>query len=129
MQRRIFIRNVGWIAGGLLVGCNKKVYSGTEGGKLLKGHVKSGNKGIANVVVSDGYSVVVTNNKGAYEFEKHADATSVFISTPSGYAFKHENGTARHYRLFSDLSNKDVNFDRLIKMMMNTSSLSGPTHK
>jgi hypothetical protein len=111
MQRRIFIRNVGWIAGGLLVGCNKKVYSGTEGGKLLKGHVKSGNKGIANVVVSDGYSVVVTNNKGAYEFEKHADATSVFISTPSGYAFKHENGTARHYRLFSDLSNKDVNFD------------------
>jgi hypothetical protein len=112
MQRRIFIKNVGWIAGGLLVGCNKKIYSGTEGGKLLKGSVKSGSKGLANVVVSDGYSVVVTNNKGAYEFEKHPDATSIFISTPSGYAFKHENGIARHYRLVSSLTeNKEVNFD------------------
>lgn len=112
MQRRIFIKNVGWIAGGLLVGCNKKIYSGVDGGKLVKGYVKSGNKGIANVVVSDGYSVVVTNNKGAYELERHSDATSVFISTPSGYAFNHQNGIARHYRLISDLpANKDVNFD------------------
>ena len=79
MQRRIFIKNVGWLTGGLLVGCNKKIYSGTEGDKLLKGYVKSGNKGLADVVVSDGYSVVTTDKKGAYELERHPDASTLLF--------------------------------------------------
>ena len=112
MQRRIFISNLGWLAGGLLVGCNKKIYSGTEAGKLVRGYVKSGNKGIANVAVSDGFSVVLTNSKGAYEFEPHSNASSVFISTPSGYDFVNEKGIARHYRLLSDVNlKKPVDFD------------------
>ena len=112
MQRRIFIQNIGWLAGGLLLGCNKKAYSNTEEGKLLKGYVRSGGKGVANVVVSDGYSVVVTDKKGAYELVQHPDAVSIFISTPSGYAFKHENGIARHYRLVTDIAEKkEVSFD------------------
>jgi hypothetical protein len=64
------------------------------------------------VVVSDGYNVVETNKKGKYEFEPHPEAVAIFISTPSGYAFKNENGIARHYRLFQDVNTKkEISFD------------------
>ena len=89
MQRRRFIRNFAWLTGGLLVGCNKKVFSSSETGRQLKGFVKSAGKGIANVIVSDGYNVVATNDKGAYDFEMNHNADAVFISTPKGYEFKH----------------------------------------
>jgi len=112
MLRRRFIKNMGWLAGGLLVGCNKKLYSATGQEKTIKGAVKANGKGIANVVISDGYSVVATNEKGAYELELHPDATAVFVSTPSGYAFAQEKGIARHYRQASAIAgSKSVNFD------------------
>lgn len=112
MQRRRFIRNFAWLTGGLLVGCNKKVFSSSETGRQLKGFVKSAGKGIANVIVSDGYNVVATNDKGAYDFEMNPNADAVFISTPKGYEFKHSNGIARHYRLLQNVtSGKEVNFD------------------
>lgn len=112
MLRRRFIKNMSWLAGGLLVGCNKKIYSATGQEKFIKGAVKSGGKGIANVVISDGYSVVATNEKGAYELELHPEATAVFISTPSGYAFQQEKGIARHYQQSGTIAgSKSVDFD------------------
>jgi hypothetical protein len=39
------------------------------------------------VVISDGYSVVKTDGDGEFKFKLHPDATSVFVSTPSGYVF------------------------------------------
>ena len=112
MQRKIFIRNIALLTGGFLVGCNKKMYSNTEAGSLLKGYVKSRGIGVKNVVVSDGYNVVITDSNGKYEFDQHPAATAVFISTPAGYAFKNQNGIARQYRLLKEVNkNKAINFD------------------
>ena len=112
MQRRRFIKNLSWLAGGF-VATNFIPAKAFEGnGKKLKGRVLSNGREVANVVVSDGYNVVATNKKGEYEFEQHPDATAIFISTPSGYAFKNENGIARHYRLLKDIKKrKEINFD------------------
>lgn len=40
---------------------------------------------IANVVVTDGYSVVKTDNKGVYQFKKNEKAKFVHYSTPAEY--------------------------------------------
>ena len=42
-------------------------------------------KGIANVVVSDGYSVVKTDANGVYQFKASRYAKTVFVSLPSEY--------------------------------------------
>src|SRR5688572_4823983 len=111
MRRRRFLQNLVWLTGGLLVGCNKKTFSGSEGKKLVKGYVRSGGQGIANVVVSDGYNVVTTNERGAYEFEVHPEATSVFVSTPAGFNFISDTGIARHYYLLNEANKKNINFE------------------
>ncbi|HJW17537.1 MAG TPA: calcineurin-like phosphoesterase family protein [Flavisolibacter sp.] len=112
MQRRRFVKNIAWLTGGLLAGCNKKLYTSSEKDNLLKGFVKSGGKGVSNVVISDGYNVVLSDEKGAFEFLLNPDATSVFISTPSGYNFTEEKNIARHYQQVQDIANKQaVNFD------------------
>lgn len=40
---------------------------------------------IPNVVVSDGYSNVITDEKGVYQMRKNTNATFVYYSTPSEY--------------------------------------------
>ena len=112
MKRRLFIQNMAWLTGGVLAGCSKKLYGSSDTSNLIKGYVKSGGKGISNVVVSDGYNLVLTDNKGRYEFEQHPQATAVFISSPSGYTFTEEKGIARHYHLLQTASNKQaLNFE------------------
>jgi len=112
MQRRKFIQHTAWLAGGLLIAGQLPASAMTGKGKKLKGRVRSRDKGVKGVVVSDGYSVVMTDDKGKYEFEPNALAGAVFISTPAGYAFKNENGICRHYRLIKDVNlKKSVDFD------------------
>src|SRR5688572_4867627 len=112
MQRRIFLQNLAWLTGGfLLTRCTPAKELMTTG-QTLKGAVLSGGKGIKNVVVSDGYSVVLTDKKGKYEFVPHPEAVSLFISTPAGYEFLNENGITRHYRLLQNIElTKDINFE------------------
>ncbi len=112
MQRRKFIRNVAWLTGGVALTsfAPDTVFAQTKKG--IKGFVLSNGKGVKNVVVSDGYNVVATDKSGKYEFEPNANAVAVFISTPSGYAFKNNKGIARHYRLIKDVNRKKaINFD------------------
>lgn len=96
IHRRKFIQHIAFLTGGLLLTRHLPA-TGIETGKKLKGRVRSNGKGVAGVVVSDGYSVVATDKKGRYEFEPNPAAVSIFISTPAGYEFKNENGVARHY--------------------------------
>ena len=111
MRRRKFIQQAGWITGGFLLVGSLPAHALTGKGKKVKGKVTSKGKGIKGVVVSDGYSVVVSSSNGSYEFEPHPNATSVFLSTPAGYAFIQQNGIARHYFLLNDANlNKSMNF-------------------
>ena len=128
MKRRIFIQNMTLLTGGLLTACHAPAGTFEPVKKKIKGRVLSNGAGIKNVIVSDGYTVIATDNKGKYELEPHAAATNIFISTPSGYEFKNENGIARHYHSLKNISNrKNVNFElvRLIKTMPNINSSSG----
>lgn len=118
MKRRIFIQNITLLTGGLLTACHAPAETFEPGRKKIKGRVLSNGKGIKNVVVSDGYTVITTDAKGKYEIEPHPAATNIFISTPSGYAFKNENGIARHYHSLKNISkrkNVDFELDRLDK--------------
>ena len=112
MQRRKFIQQVAWLSGGLIMAGALPASALAGQRKKIKGRVLSKGKGISNVVVSDGYTVVATDNKGKYGLEPHPDAVAIFISTPSGYAFVHENHVARHYYLLKDaIGKKDVDFE------------------
>ncbi|HKZ66206.1 MAG TPA: metallophosphoesterase N-terminal domain-containing protein [Chitinophagaceae bacterium] len=108
MKRRIFIQNITLLTGGLLTACHAPAETFEPGRKKIKGQVLSNGKGIKNVVVSDGYTVIATDAKGKYEIEPHAAATNIFISTPSGYAFKNENGIARHYYSLNNISSGNM---------------------
>lgn len=111
MKRRIFIQNITWLAGGLVTACRVPAET-FEPGQKIKGQVTSNGKGLKDVVVSDGYSVILTDSKGKYEIEPHASATNIFISTPPGHAFKNDNGISRHYYSLKQISNrKKVDFD------------------
>jgi hypothetical protein len=96
MKRRNFIQHIAFLTGGVLL-TRQLSATGIETGKKLKGRVTAKGKGLAGVVVSDGYSVVTTDKKGRYEFEPNPAAVSIFVSTPAGYEFKNEKGISRHY--------------------------------
>lgn len=107
-----------WLTGGVLVAGQLPASLITGQRKKLKGRVLAKGKGIKGVVVSDGYTVMATDNNGRYEFDPHPAATAIFISTPAGYAFNQEDGIARHYHLLSNINSKksaDFHLTRLDK--------------
>ncbi len=112
MQRRKFIQHTVWLTGGLMIAGALPAAAWTGKGKKIKGKVTAKGKGISGAIISDGYTVVATDENGKYEFEPHRDAVTVFISTPSGYEFIQQKGVARHYRLLKDINpKKAVNFE------------------
>ena len=60
---------------------------------LVKGSVVSEGKGIAGVVVSDGFRCVSTDVQGRFEIEADDDARYVFLSVPSGFEVSRRDGT------------------------------------
>jgi hypothetical protein len=112
MQRRKFIQNIAFLTGGLALTNFIPAKAFFQTGQKVKGRVLSNGKALKGVVISDGYTVMATDKKGKYELEPHPDATAIFISTPPGYAFTHENGIARHYRPIKEMvGSKEFNFD------------------
>lgn len=112
MQRRKFIQRTAWVTGGLLIAGKLPARVFTGNLQKIKGRITSGGRGLKAVVVSDGYSVVITDDNGRYQFDPHPDAIAIFFSTPAGYEFIQEKGITRHYKLISDINlKKDVNFE------------------
>ena len=97
MLRRQFLQNIAWLTGGfVLANCTPARLLAADG-KVIKGTVSSKGKGIRNVVVSDGYSVLQTGKNGNFELVLHPEATCIAISTPSGYEFINENKYIIHH--------------------------------
>ncbi len=112
MRRRKFLQNIAWFSGGMLLYRCTPAKALLPSNKTIKGRIVSSGKLVKNVVVSDGYTVVTTSGKGAFEFVPHPDAVSLFISTPAGYAFIQQDGIARHYRLLQDIElDKEIQFE------------------
>lgn len=56
------------------------------GGNNVYGYVlDESDKPVTDVVVTDGFSVVKTDDKGVYQFKRHANAKFVYYSTPAEY--------------------------------------------
>ncbi|HEY0898180.1 MAG TPA: calcineurin-like phosphoesterase family protein [Sphingobacteriaceae bacterium] len=101
MNRRVFLQSVFLVSGGLVLTRNTTLASSLARPKI-RGRVTAGGKRLANVVVSDGFSLTTTNSKGKYELPFNRAAKFVFISLPSGYAFPAENSIAKHYHVLKD---------------------------
>ena len=78
--------------------------------ETVKGHVKSGNQGLGEVLVTDGYSFTVTDNKGNYAIELNEKAEFVYILTPKGYVADFSSGVPQFYQPV-DKARKEYNFD------------------
>lgn len=75
----------------------------------IKGRVKSSGKGIANILLSDGDSVVKTDSSGMFEIVSDNEDRFIFISLPSGCKIKTSSkGTADFYRKISPDKNGEM---------------------
>jgi hypothetical protein len=99
MQRRNFLKSIGLISASAVIpvtetlaGQDKRFESAG-----IRGKVTSNGKGIANVVVSDGYDVVMTDKDGNYSLTSNYNAEFVFVSLLSGHAIPHKEGIASFY--------------------------------
>ncbi|TYR34196.1 hypothetical protein FXV77_16400 [Sphingobacterium phlebotomi] len=99
----------------LILGCSKNNGSGDNGpgngkgddepdlpqvelvnGNNVYGYIlDEANNPIANVVVTDGYTVVKTDNKGVYQFKKDNNAKFVHYSTPAEYEIAVESSNRK----------------------------------
>lgn len=77
----------------------------------VKGVVRSGNEKINGVVVTDGRSVTLTDEKGRFELEASDDAQYVYICTPSGYHAPIEGGVPRFFQNLSGKKGSNYDFD------------------
>ena len=77
----------------------------------IKGTVACGNKGIGEVVVSDGKNCVQTDEEGNYSLDIDNESQFVFISTPSGYLTEiKENTIPLFYKSIDRSSDKGYDF-------------------
>lgn len=105
MFRREFLKSIGLVGISLtasnLVGGQEKLKSNSLQQTKLTGYIKSGGKGLANVSVTDGFLVVVTDNNGFYNFIANPKARFVHFSVPSGYKIPHQQSIAQFYSLIN----------------------------
>jgi len=67
-------------------------------GMTLKGVVSCDGQGLAGVVVSDGYEVTTTDNKGRYYLPSQKKTGFVFISVPGNYEVPNDGNAPQFFR-------------------------------
>ncbi len=106
INRRLFLRSLGISAASSLfveLGCAEnilasKFFINPVTSIKIFGVVRANGKGIKNVAVSDGVSVVATKSDGAFELVSNSSRPFIFCSIPSGYEIPtHTVGTAKFF--------------------------------
>lgn len=105
-NRRSFLKALGFTGAGIVLGhttAQAQVEPSAEtridlSPITLTGTVRSNGKGLANVAVTDGFQVTLTDAKGNYKITSHAKAEFVYISIPRGYAIPHTRGIPSFFR-------------------------------
>ncbi|GAB2699091.1 calcineurin-like phosphoesterase C-terminal domain-containing protein [Mucilaginibacter koreensis] len=114
MNRRLFLQKSLFLTGALTL-TFRNTFGFKKPAATVTGKVTSGTKPLANVLVSDGFSIVQTNKDGSYQLTPDTKAEFVFISVPAGYDIPHENQIARHYHRMDQGGNFDFNLKPLPK--------------
>lgn len=109
MNRRSFLQSLGFITGGAFISLNTNAFTDLTRAATVSGKVTSAGKGLANVVISDGFSVVLTDSSGSYSITPDRNATNIFMSTPAGYEFRNNYNVARQYETLG--TRNEYNFD------------------
>lgn len=65
---------------------------------IVKGTVKSGDRPLSEVIVTDGFSFTVTDTKGGYSLDTSAKAEFIYLLTPKGYVADFSSGTPQFYQ-------------------------------
>ena len=107
------MQSVGFITGSTFISLKANAFSNLERFATINGRVTSAGRGIANVVVSDGFSVVLTDSKGKYTLTPDTKATNIFMSTPSGYEFRTRYNVARQYETLGSRNQYDFQLTSL----------------
>lgn len=81
-----------------------------ECGRLIYGKVLCDERGVANVLVTDGKDCALTNDKGEYTLCSDEQARFVYLSIPSGYLVKSENTVPKFYQKLDYQSEKPYDF-------------------
>lgn len=106
-NRRDFLRKIGLATGGVTalglfpsaVYANAETINEPFKTINIKGRVTSNKKGLPNVVVTDGQSVVRTDSKGHFEFISSNKRDFVYLSLPAGYKIDRlQNGSADYFK-------------------------------
>lgn len=123
MKRLFFILTISLAA--FVCSCSSDDGSGSGGQKDLITVIESGNdvygvitdtggNRMEGVVVSDGFTVVVTDKNGCYQFKRSSDAVYVYYSIPADCEVPIENGGPCFYQALQD---KVERYDFQLKKM------------
>ncbi|RYG21820.1 MAG: metallophosphoesterase [Chitinophagaceae bacterium] len=115
MNRKSFIQSIGLLTGSAFISLRSNAVGGLKRSQTLTGVVSSDGKGIANAVISDGFSVVKTDAKGKYSITTNDKAQFVFLSTPAGYDFKVDGNIAKQYETLGARNEYNFKLKRLTK--------------
>ncbi|OIN60067.1 calcineurin-like phosphoesterase C-terminal domain-containing protein [Arsenicibacter rosenii] len=118
LNRRFFLKYLGWSGAALSASpaAIARPPKPAPAPPRLSGRVTSNGKGVANVSVTDGFTVVQTDANGRYSLVADGHAEFVYISIPAGYAFPHDKGTARFYQPIS-ATNDPVTVDFVLEKL------------
>lgn len=76
----------------------------------IGGVVISDGKGVANVVVTDGYTLVKTDMAGRYSLEINQSAKFIYITSPAGYEVAVKNSVPHFFVRIDSLKNESADF-------------------
>jgi len=113
MNRRSFLQSVGFITGSAFISLNANAFSNVKRSATITGRVTDAGKGLKNVVVSDGFSVVLTDATGKYTITTNDKSVNIFMSTPAGYEFKTDYNVAKQYETLGSRNQYDFKLTRL----------------
>ncbi|MES2417697.1 MAG: calcineurin-like phosphoesterase family protein [Bacteroidota bacterium] len=97
MNRKSFIQRIGLLTGSAFIALQTPALGQLKRDETITGTVSYEGKGIPNAIVSDGFSVVVTDAYGKFSINPDVKAKFVFLSTPAGFDFKVDGNIARQY--------------------------------
>jgi predicted phosphodiesterase len=112
MNRRSFIQR-SLVFSGALTLVFKNTFAAAFGKYAVTGKVTGAGKPLANVLVSDGYSIVQTKADGTYQFVPAKKAEFVFVIVPAGFEFPHEKQIARYYKRLNETGEFDFDLTPL----------------